>query len=387
VVGEERIEMLSQDPERDTRMSYDSDSPPSLACAKRRDSAASAPSSFRVATFNIENYLDATSSRRCVKSAESKAKVRESIRAMNPDVLALQEVGSVDTVKELRDSLQVEGVDFPHWEHITGSDVDLHIAILSKFPILERRPHIDDSFELNGHRFRVRRGFAEVDVQVNPDYQFTLLVAHLKSRNAVPHGDSSGLRLEEAALLRAKVGARLENGAGAKIIVLGGFKRYGGFGGGSNNYGDCRRGTSGYEARRKLQWGLSNRETGCAYSRGGLDNLLRGEGPLRSNRLCAHQPSNGGGLGACRKPRLGRSRLAKRFRPPAGRGGFQGRDEVGIRSGFPRHFAKGRSSFWPMRLPAACIVRHVFSQLAGSARSFTRPAVRIKLFPSPRDSK
>src|ERR1039457_6159642 len=81
---------------------------------------------FRVATYNIENYLDATSPRGCIKSAASKAKVRESIRAIKPDVIALQEVGSVDTLMELLDSLKAEGLDFPHWEHVTGSDADLH---------------------------------------------------------------------------------------------------------------------------------------------------------------------------------------------------------------------------------------------------------------------
>ena len=49
---------------------------------------------FRVASYNVENYLDDTASRCCVKSAASKTKVRECIRALRPDVLALQEMGS-----------------------------------------------------------------------------------------------------------------------------------------------------------------------------------------------------------------------------------------------------------------------------------------------------
>jgi endonuclease/exonuclease/phosphatase family metal-dependent hydrolase len=71
---------------------------------------------FRVATFNAENYLDDTASRCCVKSAASKAKVRESIRAIHPDVLALQEMGSVAALLELRAALKAEGLDFPHWK-------------------------------------------------------------------------------------------------------------------------------------------------------------------------------------------------------------------------------------------------------------------------------
>jgi endonuclease/exonuclease/phosphatase family metal-dependent hydrolase len=178
---------------------------------------------FRVATYNVENYLDDTASRCSVKSAVSKAKVRECIRALRPDVLALQEMGSVAALMELRAALQAEGLDLPHWEHVAGSDADVHVAILSRFPFSARRPHTDDSFELGGQRFRVRRGFAEVDVQVKPGCQFTLLAAHLKSKNAVPDGDAAALRLEEAKLLRSKIDARLETNAEAKLIVLGDF--------------------------------------------------------------------------------------------------------------------------------------------------------------------
>jgi hypothetical protein len=109
---------------------------------------------FRVATYNVENYLDDTASRCCVKSAASKAKVRECLRALRPDVLALQEMGGVAALLELRAALKAEGFDLPHWEHVAGSDANVHLAILSRFPFFARRPHTDDSFELGGQRFQ-----------------------------------------------------------------------------------------------------------------------------------------------------------------------------------------------------------------------------------------
>ena len=58
-------------------------------------SPALATDSFRVATYNVENYLDQpTESRPHSKSADARAKIRESIRALNPDVLALEEMGN-----------------------------------------------------------------------------------------------------------------------------------------------------------------------------------------------------------------------------------------------------------------------------------------------------
>ena len=56
---------------------------------------------FRVATYNLNNYLDhTTESRREVKSAAAQAKIRESIKAMKPDVIALQEMGAVSALLE-----------------------------------------------------------------------------------------------------------------------------------------------------------------------------------------------------------------------------------------------------------------------------------------------
>lgn len=179
---------------------------------------------FRVATYNVENYLDQpTESRRNVKSAAAKASVRESIKAMKPDVIAFQEMGSLSALMELRDSLKKAGLDLPNWEHITGFDTNIHVAVLSRFPIVARRQHTNDSYLLNGRRFFVSRGFAEVDIKVNNDYTFTLITAHLKSRRPVPDGDDADMRLEEARLLREKVDTRLASDPNANLVVLGDF--------------------------------------------------------------------------------------------------------------------------------------------------------------------
>ena len=178
----------------------------------------------RVATYNVENYLDQpTESRKQVKSEAAKAKVRESIRTLNPDVLALEEMGTTNALLELRASLKAEGCDFPYWEHVQGFDTNIHIAVLSKLPFASRTPHTNDSFLLDGRRFRVSRGFAEVEIQADKNTTFTLLAAHLKSRRPVPNADEGQLRLEEAKILREIVDAHLTKNPAAKIVVLGDF--------------------------------------------------------------------------------------------------------------------------------------------------------------------
>ncbi|MCI0538567.1 MAG: endonuclease/exonuclease/phosphatase family protein [Verrucomicrobiales bacterium] len=178
---------------------------------------------FTVGTYNVENYVEEAAGGRPAKTAESKAKVRESIRALRADVLALQEVGGPSVLLELRAALSAEGQDYPYWEHVSGWDTNIQVAVLSRFPIVARRPHTNESYLLRGRRFHVSRGFAEVDVQVDPAYTFTLLTAHLKSRRPSPLADEAEMREQEAALLRKFIDRRLSSNPRLNLVVLGDF--------------------------------------------------------------------------------------------------------------------------------------------------------------------
>jgi endonuclease/exonuclease/phosphatase family metal-dependent hydrolase len=183
-----------------------------------------AAQTFTVATYNVETYLDQpTESRPHVKTAEAKAKVREIIRALNPDIIALEEMGTTNALLELRDSLKAEGDDFPYWEHVSGWDTNIHVAVLSKFPIVARRPHTNDEFLLDDKRFRVSRGFAELDIQPAPGFTFTLIAVHLKSRLPDSGTDPDEQRFQEARVLRSIIDQHLKADPEAKFIVLGDF--------------------------------------------------------------------------------------------------------------------------------------------------------------------
>ncbi len=178
---------------------------------------------FRVATFNIENYLAAPSGNRPAKPAAAQAKVRESILAIKPDVLALQEVGSTNVLLDLQAGLKAAGLDLPYWDEIAGHDTNIHISILSRFQIGARRPHTNENFLLEGRRLEVSRGFEELDFQVNPKYKFTLIAAHLKSRVPSALGDEEEWRYQEAVALRRVIDDSLARDPDEKLIVLGDF--------------------------------------------------------------------------------------------------------------------------------------------------------------------
>jgi endonuclease/exonuclease/phosphatase family metal-dependent hydrolase len=171
---------------------------------------------FRVATWNLESYLDAPTGGRAAKSGESKQAIRATLRALKPDVLALQEIGSTNALMDLRDAL-----DFRYSEYVSGYDTNIHVAVLSRFPVLSARHHTSDSYLLFGRRHRVGRGFAEVTIEAGPGYTFTLLTAHLKSRRPVAAGDEAAMREQEALILRGKVDALLRANPDMNLIVLG----------------------------------------------------------------------------------------------------------------------------------------------------------------------
>lgn len=179
---------------------------------------------FRVAAYNVETYLDQpTESRRYIKSEAAKAKVRESILAMKPDVIALEEMGTTNALLELRTSLKGAGLDFPFSELVEGFDTNIHVAVLSRFPIVARHPHTNDAFLLDGRRFRVSRGFADVEIQVATNFTFTLLDVHLKSKRPVPEADEVDLRLEEAKVLRGVIDQHFRADPDVNMVVLGDF--------------------------------------------------------------------------------------------------------------------------------------------------------------------
>jgi endonuclease/exonuclease/phosphatase family metal-dependent hydrolase len=178
---------------------------------------------FRIATFNIENYLDAPAGTRHAKSPAAQAKVRESILDIKPDVIALEEMGATNALLALQGGLKSAGLDLPFWEEIAGFDTNIHVAVLSRFPIVARRPHTNENFLLDGRRMLVSRGFAELDIRVNPRFTFTLIAAHLKSRRLSPIADEAQWRYEEAAALRRVIDTRFGQDPAQNLVVLGDF--------------------------------------------------------------------------------------------------------------------------------------------------------------------
>ncbi len=150
--------------------------------------AASSDASLRVASYNVRNYLAMD---RIVagkwrpdypKPESEKQVVRASIIEADPDILALQEIGSLEHLEELRRDLASEGLVYDGFAWMEAHDPDRCLAALWKKGIdIEVREHPNLPIRYFGKVEFVKRGMLELRVEDSKG-GWSLYNLHLKSK-------------------------------------------------------------------------------------------------------------------------------------------------------------------------------------------------------------
>lgn len=184
----------------------------------------------RVATYNVENYL--IMDRRIddrwrpdyPKPEKEKTALRETIRAVAPDVLALQEMGGTLFLEELRRDLAAEGLDYPHQFMLEAQDQDRHVAVLSRLPFQDAHGHVDPDFPYFDEREKIKRGLLEAIFETN-GVRWTIFTLHLKSKWTERPDDPQATRKRtgEAGAARNRILERYDPGAGDHYLIIGDF--------------------------------------------------------------------------------------------------------------------------------------------------------------------
>jgi len=184
---------------------------------------AHATNNFTVAAYNVENWLlmERYGKPDMPKPRGEKEAVFTVLTSVRPDVLGLCEVGSTNDFEEIALGLHARGLDYPHREWIQGGDGARHVAVLSRFPIVERHSRTNYSYSLQGESRPIERGVLDVAVRVNEGYSFRAVVVHLKSKRATEAGDQAVMRLNEARLLRQHIESALDSSPQLNMLVMG----------------------------------------------------------------------------------------------------------------------------------------------------------------------
>ena len=92
--------------------------------------------------------------------------VRSIIRRVNPDILALQEIGDEVYLNDLwRDLNQSDIGNYTDSFLVRGIDgEERHLALLSRLPIQSKKSHLNLEFSYFGKRVHPRRGLMEVEL-------------------------------------------------------------------------------------------------------------------------------------------------------------------------------------------------------------------------------
>ncbi len=137
-----------------------------------------------------------------------------------PDVLAIQEIGDASSFDTLCERVAGAGLTYPFKAYLMMPASTVGLAVLSRLPITHTNAITNEFYTIEKTRMPVQRGFLAVDVQVNPDYAFRLIVAHLKSKRFNPMGQTE-MRRNEARLLNKVVRRMLNRQSKLNLLVAG----------------------------------------------------------------------------------------------------------------------------------------------------------------------
>lgn len=186
---------------------------------------------LRIATYNLDNYLvmDRLVNGRWrpdyPKPEHEKAFLRENIRAVDPDILLVQEIGDLEFLEELRSDLAQEGLHYSYAVHMRGEDEERHLALLSRYLPVDVVKHPDLDFKYLDGRMRLKRGLLEASFGLPDGRAFRLFGVHLKSRWTDDKRDpeSAMRRTREAEACRDRIIERTLDAGEPLYLVAGDF--------------------------------------------------------------------------------------------------------------------------------------------------------------------
>ena len=177
--------------------------------------------SLKIATYNVENlfdlkkngheykeYIPYTQSNWNQKNYKIKLQnITKVIKDIDADIIALQEIESLQALKDLRLSLKKAGLYYQYYKIANLKNTTIKVAILSKFPFVYTK-EIKVSFS---YRYR---NILEAKLRIN-NQNLYILVNHWKSK-----AGPESMRIVSAKKVRKRV---KEIGEDKNIIILGDF--------------------------------------------------------------------------------------------------------------------------------------------------------------------
>ena len=142
----------------------------------------------KIASYNVENlfdlkyngheyeeYIPNTAWRWNSKTYRAKLKnISKVIVDMAPDIIAIQEIESLQALKDLRAQIQRQGLYFPYYAIASAKSTSVTVALLSKYPIVSQELRVTSSYRY--------RNILEAKVQLGNEKLY-IFVNHWKAKS------------------------------------------------------------------------------------------------------------------------------------------------------------------------------------------------------------
>lgn len=184
----------------------------------------SASEQISVMSFNLQNYFLKQGKSTPKKTASSKAALAKVIKAADPDIVMISEIGGPEALKDFQDLLK----DYPYGVVMQGADYHRFIGCIAKFAPEKVNKITDRFYKIKPKKgpagsldhVPVQRGFLHT-IFKKGDYKLHILNAHLKARLFHPRYNQTDMRRHEARLLKYYVNDIIKENPEANILVTG----------------------------------------------------------------------------------------------------------------------------------------------------------------------
>ena len=176
---------------------------------------------LKLATYNVENLFDLTSQKYRYKEYRPNGKslwnhknykikllhIAKVIKDIDADIIALQEIGSIKALKDLKLEIKKQGLYYQYMDIADRKNTSIKVAILSKLPFVYSK----DLQVRPGYKYR---NILETKLRID-SHDLYIFTNHWKAKSG-----PESMRIVSAKKLRQRI---LEIGEDKNIILLGDF--------------------------------------------------------------------------------------------------------------------------------------------------------------------
>ncbi|MCF7838880.1 MAG: endonuclease/exonuclease/phosphatase family protein [Candidatus Marinimicrobia bacterium] len=179
---------------------------------------------YTVLSWNLDGYglrpEYGSGPQGALKPPAARTAIIEVLRALNADIVLLQEIEAGTAWEQLTADLRAAGLTYATQVHVPSRSAVGGLALLSRFGLVRHQAFTNETYSMGGETVPMAHAFLEADLQLAPNYLLRVINAQLRGRVFHPLNQTD-MRRNEGRLLNNKVRAALNDYPERNLLVAG----------------------------------------------------------------------------------------------------------------------------------------------------------------------